>query len=100
MLALYLSILKTDADKQLITDVYNLYWRKMMLAAKNVTHDNGLAMEAVHESFLKIIKSIDKLRAVAPERRAAWLVAVAVNTAKDILRKEYKSGLPMNKEFC
>ena len=26
-------------------------------------------------------------------------MAVAVNTAKDILRKEYKSGLPMNKEF-
>ncbi len=99
MLALYLSILKTDADKQLITDVYNLYWRKMMLAATNVTHDKGLAAEAVHESFLKIIKSIEKLRAVAPERRAAWLVAVAVNTAKDILRKEYKSGLPMNNEF-
>lgn len=48
MLALYLSILKTDADKQLITDVYNLYWRKMMLAATNVTHDKGLAAEAVH----------------------------------------------------
>lgn len=99
MLALYLSVLETDEDKQLITEAFNLYWRKMMTAAINVTKDQKLAEEALDESFLKIIAEPEKLRAVAPERRAAWLVAVAANAARDLLKKEKRYALPQNDDF-
>lgn len=99
MLALYLSFLQNDDDKKLITEAYNLYWRKMIAAAFNVTHNQELAEEAVHESFLKIVDEPEKLRAVAPERWAVWLTVVAANAARDLLRKESFYILPQNDFF-
>ena len=99
MRPLYLNISETQNDKQLIEQIYRVYLRKMRQAAFNVLHDEKLAEDAVHESFIKIIKAPEKLREVAKERWASWLVVLAANTAKDMLRKEVKAGMPVDEDF-
>ena len=99
MRPLYLNISETQNDKQLIEQIYRVYLRKMRQAAFNVLHDEKLAEDAVHESFVKLIKAPEKLREVAKERWASWLVVLAANTAKDMLRKEVKAGMPVDEDF-
>ena len=99
MRPLYLNISETQNDKQLIEQIYRVYLRKMRQAAFNVLHDEKLAEDAVHESFVKLIKAPEKLREVARERWSSWLAVLAANTAKDMLRQEVRFGVSVDDVF-
>lgn len=50
-------------------------------------HDETLAEDAVQETFLKAFRSLRSFRGEASEK--TWLVRIAMNTCKDILRSAW-----------
>jgi len=63
MLALYISLLDTEDQISKFEHIYTKYRGLMFYTAKGVLQDSYLAEDAVHETFLDIIRIIDSIRA-------------------------------------
>lgn len=63
MLALYISLLDTEEQISKFEHIYTKYRGLMFYTAKGVLQDSYLAEDAVHETFLDIIRIIDSIRA-------------------------------------
>ena len=63
MLALYISLLDTEEQISKFEHIYTKYKGLMFYTANGVLHDSYLAEDAVHETFLDIIRIIDSIRA-------------------------------------
>lgn len=59
MLALYISLLDTEEQISKFEHIYTKYRGLMFYTAKGVLQDSYLAEDAVHETFLDIIRIID-----------------------------------------
>jgi RNA polymerase sigma-70 factor (ECF subfamily) len=95
---LRLSILKNidDNDRKEIEEICKKYLRTMMCAAFNILKDHALAEDAVSESFVKIIKSLNKIKSLECHPKVRYIVIIVENTAKDIMRKRLKETSMMD----
>lgn len=91
MLVFYLSLLETDSDRLLFTQIYDLYERKMYAAAKRILHSPEKAEDALHDAFLKVIYNFEKCRTIREDELKNWLLTVVKNTAIDMQRKDKRS---------
>lgn len=91
MLALYLERLEETDDKAFLTQLYVTYERVMYAAALSLLGSPASAEDAVHDSFLKVIRHLPRCRDIPEERRGAWLVMIVKNTAIDMLRREKRT---------
>lgn len=57
---IYLMMIDAEEDKQKFAILYETYRHLMMKVALNVLKDTFLAEDAVHESFIKIAKNMEK----------------------------------------
>lgn len=57
----YLVLLKTDKQKDFFTKIYKEHRNAMFFTSYNIVHDSSDAEDIVHESFLTLIKHVDKL---------------------------------------
>lgn len=87
MLFFYLNLLETDEQKKKFTDIYEQYQGFMLHAALSIVKDQGLAEDAVQESFLRIIKIIDDIRIDNIKALNSFLWNLTQAKAVDILRK-------------
>ncbi len=87
MLEFYLSLLDTQEEKSKLEQLYYQYRTLMKYIAFEVLKDNGLAEDAVHESFMKLTRHLDGIEIVDSPKTKAFLVIVVRNTALDILKK-------------
>lgn len=87
MIAFYLSVIDTDAEKEKFTEVYETWRKAMYYAALKVTHDHGLAEDALQDAFLYIAKNIRKLGDPQSAETKAYLIMTADSQAKKLLRK-------------
>ncbi|MGG5252370.1 RNA polymerase sigma factor [Neobacillus sp. SM06] len=72
--------------------LFSQYYRRVFSVAFSVAKDRFLAEDIVQETFLKAYQKLDTLKDVC--KIGAWLSAIAVRTAIDVLRAEKrKSGL-------
>lgn len=60
MLGLYLSLVESEEEKQLIEELYNNNKQVMYNIAFKNLHNSSDAEDAVHEAFLRAIKNIEK----------------------------------------
>jgi len=97
LLSAYLTMLETDADRELFGAIYRTYYNKMMRVALQLLSSAPRAEDAVHDAFLKIIAHFDDLKAIPEERRWYWIVVVTKNAALDLLRKESRE-MPLDDE--
>lgn len=65
MLALYISLLDTEDQISKFEHIYTKYRGLMFYTAKGVLQDSYLAEDAVHETFLDIIRIIDRKGTIA-----------------------------------
>ena len=65
MLALYISLLDTEEQISKFEHIYTKYRGLMFYTAKGVLQDSYLAEDAVHETFLDIIRIIDRKGTIA-----------------------------------
>lgn len=91
MLIFYLSLLETDLDRLFFTQIYALHERKMYAAANSVLHSPEKAEDALHDSFLKVIKHFDTCRTIPEDEMATWLITIVKRTALDIWKRESRS---------
>lgn len=80
-------MIKNDRDKSKFEELYNRYKQIMFYKAKEVLSDNHLAEDAVHQAFINIIKSLDKIDENNCHKTKAFIVIVTENSAIDMYRK-------------
>ena len=56
--------------------------------ARQLLGDQNRAEDAVHDTFMKLIRHYDELRDRSDERLASWLLVVVKTTALDMLRRD------------
>lgn len=88
MLVYYLGLLDSDEDISLFNFLYEKHFTEMKRTAMYVLRSSALAEEAVHESFLKIIKDLENLKIRTADARKARIITITYNTSIDFLRKE------------
>lgn len=93
MIAFFMDI-KSDDDREKVIRLYANYKNLMYSEANNILKDHHLAEDAVHDSFVKVIKYLHKIDESNVPRTRNYLVIICRNTAKDILRKT----LPLNND--
>lgn len=89
MLALYMTLLEDERDKQRFCALYHKFYFKMMqVASRYFPGDQKNAEDAVHESFLKIIENFSKISEISCEELEPYIVTIVKNTSIDMLRKQ------------
>lgn len=91
MLAMYLSLLDTEAQRDKFERLYHRYAGLMYQTAFSVVKDHFLAEDIVHETFLILIRIIDEVRTDDPRETARFLKVMTHNQAIDHLRKLNKT---------
>ena len=88
MLFFYLNLLETQEDKDKFEYLYKRYSPLLKHVAYQKLHNEQWAEDAVHNAFLKIIKSFCEIDDPAGHKARHFLVIVTERAAIDILRKE------------
>ena len=96
MLVFYLSLIDDEVSRSQFEEFYERYRHIMLHVALSVLHDRSLAEDAVHDAFLRIIKStkfsFDNLYGLECHKRQAFFVIVVRNTAIDLLRQRFRNA--------
>ena len=62
MLVFYLAAIDSDESKNKFEYIYHKYYRFMLRTASSIIRDSSLAEDAVHETFVQLLKEIASLR--------------------------------------
>ena len=73
--------------EQTICRMVDEYQTALLRACYVCLHDRQLAEDAVQETFIKAYKTLDTFRGECGEK--TWLMKVAVNTCRDMLRSKW-----------
>ncbi len=95
MLLLYLSLVRTDRDKQKVQRVYEQYYGLMMYIASRYCPQRSDAEDVVHDAIVKIIRHIDCVDVSDETRTKAFCVTVVKHTALDRLKSKEAQVISM-----
>ncbi len=90
MLALYLSLIDNEQDKNLFEQLYEQHRHTMLLVANRILHDQMLAEDCVHDAFLKILDHLEKISDPKCNKTRSFIVLIVRNIAIDCYRKQKK----------
>lgn len=88
MLIYYLSLLDTQEEKDLLETVYHQYRARMKGIALGMMRNEEDAEDAVQQAFLRLIKSINRLKDPFSKEAEGFIVIVLKNACRDLLRKK------------
>lgn len=89
MLALYMTLLEEERDREAFFHIYQKHYNKMMQVARRYfPGDEAGAEDAVHDSFLKIIENFSKISALPCEELEPYIVIIVKNVSINTLRKK------------
>lgn len=86
----YLKMLGSAEDRETVKRMYLINRERMLSLARRITGDTFMAEDAVHNSFVSIIKSFDRLPESDSEREAYLLVTVR-NAAQAVVKERSRS---------
>lgn len=78
----------SDHDK--LEQLYLLYEQRMYAIAYGILHQVEQAEDAVQESFIKIIKHLDKIKDPGDNKAKGYVTRIVTNTAIDTYRKNQR----------
>ena len=88
----YLSLIETDEERDLFTDLYNEYKRPMLYYAYTVLKDYQDAEDIVHDVFCIVAESyIKKLLRNEPESRKHFLLVCTKNRSLTLAKRKSKT---------
>ncbi len=76
----------SEGDTTALTVIYDCMARQMFTLALSILNNYADAEDAMQETFLKVIQSINTYRKNGNAR--AWLLSITRNTAIDLMRKK------------
>lgn len=84
-------ILVLSIDKpSLFEIIVNRYQNAFLRKAKNIIHDDELAMDIVQESFMKIYMNASRFKEMEEGSFKAWAYRIVLNTSFSFYRKRQK----------
>ena len=86
MLVFYLAALDSDDDKNKFEYIYRKYYRFMLHTAAGIIKNPTLAEDAVHETFVQLLRGIDTLRIDNERALKSYLYMVTRERSIDFLR--------------
>lgn len=90
MLFLYLYMLDTEEEKDKFTRIYEDYRQFMFYVANKVLRDEGLAEDALQESFLRVVNNLHKIDESDVPKTKGFLKIIVKNVAVTMLLKVSK----------
>jgi len=87
VLVFYLAALDSDDDKNKFEYIYRKYYRFMLHTAAGIIKNPTLAEDAVHETFVQLLRGIDTLRIDNERALKSYLYMVTRERSIDFLRK-------------
>lgn len=90
MLALYLSVLDSEEDKDRFEELYNTYRQSMYKVAYSILHNREDAEDAVHEAFVCIANKFYIVNTLSVPKLKSYFVIIIRNTSLNIYRKNKK----------
>ena len=87
MLFIYLAMIDDDAQRSKFEYIYHTYYGMMYKVAYELTKDQRLAEDAVHETMVNIIEDIDTIRMDNPKELKSYLYLVTKSKTIDFIRR-------------
>ena len=87
MIMIYLSMLDTEEDKDIFTELHDGYSQAMYKVANRMLKDSALAEDVVQESFIRIIKNFDKINKKKCPQTKNYFVTIVRSISIDTYRK-------------
>lgn len=87
MLASLLTLIDTPEEKLRFEELYHEYERLLFYIAKKRLGDDHLAEDAVHETFIRVIRHFDEIDEICCPRTKRYLVVILKNICTDIYAK-------------
>ena len=90
MLSLYLSMVETDDERELVTKLYQTYRQRMYNLAYGILNNKHDAEDAVSTAFIRIINNLNKISDFESSKTRGFVFIITKNSAIDIynLRKK------------
>lgn len=88
MLALYLSLIDNEDDRDKFEFIYLNYRKRMVSEAYNILHNKYDAEDAVHDTFIKLARNMKAIDDPYSDKTQSYLLKAVKNTAKDFLKKK------------
>lgn len=81
MLSFILMLVDSEDDKNLLTQIYSEYEQTLYKVARDFLNDSSFIEDCVQDTFLGLIKSLDRFRQIPEENRRAYLAAICKRSA-------------------
>ncbi len=91
MLSVYLAMVDSEDEKDLVEKLYNTYKKTLFNICLAILCNRPDAEDAVHETFIRIINNSGKIKYVDSPQTKAFCIIIARNVATDILREKQKT---------
>ena len=95
---MYMSLIDNEDDKIKFEDIYNKYKKMMFWIASQILTDERDIDEVVQDSFIKIIKNLDKIEKINTKKTKSFISIIVKNTAIDVYRKGILNRLEVELE--
>lgn len=89
---LYLLLIDSEEGKRKFVIIHEKYRALMLKVAFDVLEDTHEAEDAVQEAFIKVARNMKCIGEVDSDRTKRFLITVAKNAARDMLRKKRSRG--------
>ena len=101
MLPIYLSMLDGDDEKSKFESLYLTYRKLMFHVANGILNDEGLAEDAVHQAFLKILENFDKVGEISCHKTRSYVVICFITRIHAIQKYDIMvlEGTSMNNSY-
>ena len=83
---LFLADMLDPVSKKKIEIMYERYGKKMFSAANKILNDQSLAEDALQNSFLNIVRYIERINLYDEDGLEGYVISIAKNEAYNILR--------------
>ena len=84
---MYMSLIDNEDDKIKFEDIYGKYKKMMFWIANQILNDERDIEEVVQDSFIKIIRNLDKIEKINSKKTKSFISIIVKNTAIDVYRK-------------
>ena len=95
---MYMSLIDNEDDKIKFEDIYNKYKKMMFWIASQILTDERDIDEVVQDSFIKIIKNLDKIEKINSKKTKSFISIIVKNTAIDAYRKVFSNRVEVELE--
>ena len=87
IMIMYMSLIDNEDDKIKFEDIYGKYKKMMFWIANQILNDERDIEEVVQDSFIKIIRNLDKIEKINSKKTKSFISIIVKNTAIDVYRK-------------